>query len=514
MTNKSENTKRLAKNTIMLYGRMLFSLVVSLYTSRAVLAALGETDYGVYNVVGGVVAMFSMLTGSLSAAISRFQSFELGKGNKERLFNAYSASVVIQSSMALVIFILVEILGVWFLNNHLTIPDGRMEAATVVLHCSLVTFLSSMLIVPFSASVVSHEDMGVFAIISVAEVLLKFLVAVFLSLGICHADNLKVYAILLMVCTLLIQVSYTIYCRTHYEECHLTRITDKGIFKEILSFAGWNFFGSMAGLLNGQGINIVMNMIFGPAVNAARGLATTVNSIVSNFVNSFTVALNPQIVKSYAANETEYLIFIIKRGVKFCFFIMFIISFPAILEADFLMNLWLVDVPAHTVSFVRLVLIYSTVEVMSIVPAMGQTATGDIKYFQIATSAVLLMNFVLSAIFLKLGSEPEIVYVISILVSVCILVVRLLFVRHSLKISIRDFFRTVYVRLLFVVVSSVVIPVTLYYVMDGGWLGFLVVSTACVICTAISVLFIGCDQEERRYILSFAPKTLSKIRGK
>lgn len=305
------NNERVAKNTLVLFSRMFITVLVSLYSSRLILGGLGEVDYGVYNVVGGVVSMFSIVTCSLSIAISRFITFELGTGDKEKLKRIFSTAVVIQIILVIVVFVLVETIGSWFLNNKMTIPYGRMRAASIILQTSLISFMIGLLSVPYSAAIIAHERMNVYAFASVIEVISKLLIAICIANNLtAHADKLIFYALGLLVATCLTQSIFVVYSRLHFAETKVRLSIDNNLIKEMLGFAGWSFFGSAANMFNTQGTNIVTNMFWGPTANAARGLATTVNNIMMGFVNSFTTALNPQITKSYACHDANILPFI------------------------------------------------------------------------------------------------------------------------------------------------------------------------------------------------------------
>lgn len=295
MTSQAENTKRIAKNTLVLYVRMLFGMLVSLYTSRIVLQALGVEDYGIYNVVGGVVAMFSMISSSLSSSVSRFLTFELGKGNLEGLKRVFSTSLSIQAALALIIVLLSETVGLWFLNTHMTIPTNRLYAANWVFHASVFTFVINLLSVPFSASIVSHERMSAFAYIGILDVILRLLIILFIAYSGLEFDRLIVYALLLVGVVCIMQTIYWRYCTRNFEECRLKLSFDVSYWKEMSSFAGWNFIGCTAVLLKDQGVNILLNLFMGPVVNAARGIANSVNNVLSSFAGNFMTALNPQI---------------------------------------------------------------------------------------------------------------------------------------------------------------------------------------------------------------------------
>ena len=314
MDNNSSRNNTIAKNTFLLYLRSLFGLAVSLYTSRIVLNSLGIDDYGIYNVVGGMVAMFSLLSNSLSTAISRYLTFELGKENIDKLRTIFSSSVVIQTGLALFILLLVEIFGICFLNLYINIPAGRLEAAHWALQCSAITFAVGLISIPYNATIIAHEKMVFFAYISILEQVLKLIVAYLLYIS--PFDKLKIYAFLLVIVSILIRAIYGMYCKRQFEECNGKIIIDKSFIRQMVDFAGWNFLGAGSGVLMTQGVNILMNLFFTVAVNAARGVATQIEGVVMSFVNNFTTAINPQITKSYASGDREYLFQLIHRGSK------------------------------------------------------------------------------------------------------------------------------------------------------------------------------------------------------
>ena len=305
MSETSANNKRIAKNTLLLYVRTLFVMLVTLYTSRVVLNTLGVSDYGIYNVVGGVVAMFSVISVSLSSSISRFITYELGHGDFDKLKRIFSTSINIQVGISLVILVLAEVFGVWFLNTKMNIPAERMTAANWVLQCSLLSFIIGLISVPYNACIIAHERMSAFAYISILEVVLKL--AVVYMLLVSPYDKLATYAVLLVVVALIVRLTYGQYCKRHFEESRYRFVHDKSLIKEMTGFAGWSFFGNGAYMLNTQGVDMLINIFFGVTFNAARGVATQVQNAVMQFVNNFTVAVNPQITKSYASGEREYM---------------------------------------------------------------------------------------------------------------------------------------------------------------------------------------------------------------
>lgn len=511
MDNHSENTKRIAKNTLMLYGRMLFSMVVSLYTSRVVLNTLGVEDYGIYNVVGGFVAMFSLISSSLSSSVSRFLTFELGKGDMERLKSVFSTSLIIHIGLALIVLIAAETIGIWFVNHKMVIPPDRLYAANWVFQASIVSFCFGLLSTPYNASIVSHEHMGTFAYIGILDTCLRLAIVLFIAHSPWQFDRLIVYSLLLVVISISLRFVYWLYCRKHFEECRIRFIWDKQYVREMGTFAGWNFIGCTAALLKDQGVNILLNLTFGPIVNAARGIANTVSGAVGGFASNFMAAINPQITKSFAMNDKRYCFSLVERGSRFSFYIMFLFALPLCLEADFVLTLWLKQYPEHTINFVKLVFIYSLSDVLSNTLITLQLATGKIRSYQLAVGGTLLLNFPLSYLALKLGFPPESTMIVAIFISVCCMVLRLLFLRKMAGLSMRSFLKNVYLNVICVAILSCIIPLAIHHFMNYGWVRFFVTCSVSVFCSAIVILFVGCNRSERQFIFSKIPFIKHKL---
>ena len=502
MNSHTENTKRIAKNTLMLYVRMLFSMLVSLYTSRVVLNTLGVEDYGIYNVVGGLVAMFSLVSNSLSASVSRFLTFELGRGDMERLKETFSTSLLIHLFLALIVCLLAESVGVWFLNTQMTIPAERLYAANWVFQASVLSFMFGLSSVPYNASITSHERMSTFAYIGILDVVLRLLIVLFIAYTPFHFDKLIVYSLLLVAVSMSLQSIYLWYCRKNFEECRFRLHFNKACWKEMGTFAGWNFIGCTAGLLKDQGVNILLNLFMGPVVNAARGIAVSVNTAVTGFAGNFMAAVNPQITKSYAAEDREYMFSLVERGSRFSFYIMLILALPILFETEFILTLWLKQYPEHTVNFVRLVLILSLCDVLSNTLITLQNATGRIRNYQLAVGGMLLMNFPLSYVCLKAGFPPESTFVVAIWVSLCCLLRRLVFLRKMAGLSMRRFLKGVCLNVFSVTVIALVVPVFFVWLSaEDGWGRFLLVCFVCFICSVFSVYWIGCSKNERQFIV-------------
>ena len=500
--NHQENTRRIAKNTLMLYGRMLFSMVVSLYTSRVVLNALGVEDYGIYNVVGGFVAMFSLISNSLSASVSRFLTFELGRGDMQRLKESFSTSVLIHVALAVIVFILAETVGVWFLNTQMTIPAERLAAANWVFQASIVSFMFGLFSVPYNASIVAHEHLSIFAYFSILDVVLRLVIVLFIAYVPFSVDKLIVYSLLLLAASVFSRQIYWLYCRRQFTECRVNWKFNRQYWKQMSSFAGWNFIGSTAGLLKDQGVNILLNLYMGPVVNAARGIAMAVNSAVSSFAGNFMTALNPQITKSYASDDKEYMFSLVERGARFSFYILLILTLPIFFETEFILTIWLKQYPEHTVNFVRLVLILSMCDILSNTLITLQNATGRIRNYQIAVGGVLMTNLPLSYFCLELGCPPEATLFVAIAVSLCCLALRLKFLRKMTGLSIANFVKGVCVKVVTVSAFSIFIPLVLTQVIEAaGWVHFGIIATVCVVCSLISVGMIGCTKSERQFII-------------
>lgn len=500
MSDISANNKRIAKNTLVLYVRMLFSMLVSLYTSRVILQTLGVEDYGIYNVVGGVVSMFSVLSGSLSAAIGRFITFELGKGDIEKLKKVYSSSVTIQVCLALIVVALAEIIGVWFLNNKMVIPSERLFAANWIFQFSVLTFAVGLISVPYNAVIIAHEKMKAFAYIGIFEVLAKLLIV--FSLLVSPIDKLILYGLLLMILSIIVRIIYGIYCKRNFAECSYSFIFDKFLLKEMFGFAGWNFIGASSAILRDHGGNIIINLFFGTAVNAARGIASQVCNVVSSFANNFMVAVNPQITKSYSSGDYDYMMNLIFKSARFSFYLLMLLSLPIIINADYVLALWLKDVPKHAVSFVQLVLIFTMSESLANPLVTAMLATGRIRNYQIVVGGMQMLNLPISYACLRLGFPPESVFVVAIVISICCELLRVYMLRKMIALSARRFLKEVYMNVGLVFTFSLVLPLMFKQCFEMDFLIFIFCSVVTIASSIVVVFYIGCNKEERVYLFN------------
>lgn len=437
----SEDSKRIARNTLLLYVRMLLLLFIGLFTSRVVLAALGETDYGVYNAVGGMVTVFTFLTASISSAISRFLAFELGKGGDAiRMRKLFSAGIAIQLVFALVLVILAETAGLWFLHHRMNIPDGRMGAAEIVLQCTLVALVIQLLAIPYNAAIIAREKMSAFAFISLLEAGLKLAVA--LMVKYCLNNRLVLYAFLMAAVALVVRMSYGYYCRRHFLESRGKLIVDRSLLREIFSFSGWNFFGSSSYVLNTQGVTILVNIFFGVALNAARGVALQIENIAKQFVSNFLTAINPQITKSWASGNRDYCFSLVAKGVKFSLLVILAFFLPLYFEAECALDLWLAKVPAHSADFVRLALVGLLVDMVGNPLLTLILATGKVRNYYLLTGLTSYLCLPLAWLAFKLGAPVEWSYVSFILIYLIVLLERFVMARRIASFPLGKFFRS------------------------------------------------------------------------
>ena len=499
------NNKRIAKNTLMLYVRMLFTMAVSLFTSRVILNTLGVEGYGIQNVVGGVVAMFSVLSGSMSSSISRFITFELGRGEIDRLKTVFSTGINIQLGMSLLVIVVAEAVGVWFLNCKMNIPAERMVAANWVFQCSILTFVLNLLSVPYNAAIIAHEKMSAFAYISVIEVTLKLIIVYMLIIS--PFDRLITYSVLLMCVGALIRFIYGYYCKRHFEECTYHFVYDKDILKSMTSFAGWNFLGNGAYMLNTQGVNILMNMYFGVAVNAARGVATQVDAALKQFVNNFTTAVNPQITKSYAQGDLTEMHKLVCRSAKFSAFLMLFFAVPIILETDTILSLWLKTPPAYASVFLKYIIISSfmdTVLANSLVTSMF--ATGDIKKYQIIVTTVGCLVFPLSWLAFQLGFEPQVGYILYFIIYSILLFVRLHLLKDMVKLPVMMYVREVLFRVVPVMAICFAVSSVPIFTMEGSLVRLTCVVALSTVVTSLTTYYLGLNKGEKNYLFELTNK--------
>ena len=472
----------------MLYFRQILIMLVSLYTVRVVLSVLGAENYGIYNVVAGVVTMFGFLSGVMAMASQRYFSFDMGKGDTEHLKTTFSVTFQIYLLLALVIVLLAETVGLWFVNHKLVIPTERMTAANWIFQAAIVSFLLTLITTPYMAAIIAHENMNVYAYVSIVEAGLKL--AIVFLLRVLPFDKLVVYGFLLSGVAFINTGIYRFFCHAHYAECKVRFVRDGALFREIVSYSGWSLFGSTASMVRNQGMTILLNLFFGVLVNAARAVASQVNSAVLSFAQNFSTALRPQIIKTYAAGDKNAMLRMVMYGTKIVFFLMLMICVPLYFEVPYLMNLWLKNVPDHTVTFVRLVVIDVLIDSISYPLMAVVQATGKIKLYQGVVGGLLICNLPVSYAFLKFGFPPESVFVVAIVLSVFALIFRIVITQKMISYNLALPFAKLLLLFVLLVAFSSALPFFIIRFFEGSFAHFVAFVLICVLWSG-AVLFLG-----------------------
>lgn len=506
--NSASSNKRIAKNTLMLYARTFFVMIISLFTSRIVLKALGVEDYGVYNVVGGLVSMFSLISQSLSSSMSRYITYEIGSGDKERLAAVFSTSKVVQGILAIIVIVVGEIIGLWFMHTEMQIPEGRMYAANWVLQFSLLSFGIGLISSPYNACIVAHEHMKAFAYVSVFEALIKLLICFLISIS--PIDKLIFYSLLILLLRVTIRIIYASYCRRHFEESHAPLRFHKSIFKEMFGFAGWSFFTNTNYLLNTQGVNMLINVFFGVVFNAARGLANQVESAVLGFVGSFTTAISPQITKSYAANEKERLFQLVCSGAKYSFFLMYLMALPIIFEAETILDIWLTVIPEKTVLFVQLSLILSMFDCFGRSSVTACMATGKIRTYSIVIGLLSLFEFPLVWIAFSAGAEIEMAYYLYIVVKASVIIARMFLMKNMIGMPISNYLFRAIIPTLIVAFVAAIPSFVLVMTIPASIIRLLISVIVGVLSVGLTAFYLGMTSDERTVVLSKAKEFVAQ----
>lgn len=493
----------------MLYFRMFITMLVSLYTVRIVLETLGVVDYGIYNVVGSIVTMFSFLSSTMAAASQRFIAFDLGRNDILHLKKTFSITMIIYGIIAIMIIVLAETVGLWFLHNKMDIPADRMGAAIWVYQFSIFTFLTTMLTVPYNAAIIAHENMKVYAWVSIIEVILKLIIVYLLVLF--SYDKLKLYSILVFFVTVATTYIYRAYCKKMYSECRFSFYWDKHLFKEIIGYSGWNLFGAFAGVLNNQGVNIVLNLFFGPLVNAARGIAIQVSGVLTQFVSNFVVASRPQITKQYASGNNDQMLRLVYKSSKFSFLLLFIISLPIISETDFIFSLWLKNVPEYVVLFTRLIVISVLVDTFSFPLMAAAQATGKIAKYQAIVGGAMLLNLPVSYVFFIMGFPPPVVFYLAVINSVICLFLRLILLKQMVKMPLRVFTTKVVFPVIPTIIISSGIVMLILSEINYGASRFIISFVTCVITSIVCTFVFSLTRNERAYFIQLIVSYKRKI---
>lgn len=499
MSNNISSNKRIAKNTAFLYLRMIVVMGIGLFTSRITLSVLGVSDYGVYNVIGGTVSMLAVLTGAVSAATSRYLTYSLGIGDMEELKKTFSTALSIHIILAIIIGVIAEVVGIWFLNTQLNIPSDRMHAANWILHFSIFTFVIGIIAIPYTSSIISHEKMNIYAYLSLYDVFVKLGIVYLLYLT--PIDKLVSYGLLLMLASLSTQIIYYIFCRKNFEECRYHFMLDKKLIKEMTAFIGWAFFGNAAVIAKNQSLSILLNIFFGTVVNAAQGIAMQVNGAVTSFIRNFMTAVNPQITKSYAQKNFDYLYMLIIRSAKYSIYLAMLLIIPIIMHIDSILNVWLVEVPLHSNNFVNMVLLYTSVECFINPLLTALLSTGKIKHYEIGITIIYIVNILSVYLFFKLGSSPEMAFVLNIVFKIIVLLLLLFEGKSTFQLPIINFIKDAV--LMPAVISILGVTLILFYnrfVEQTTIVTFIVSILFSEIVLVVSIWSFGLSESERGFL--------------
>ena len=491
MSDTSSANKRIAKNTLVLYVRMLFTMGISLFTSRVILQTLGVEDYGISSVVGGVISMFTFINAAMVSSTQRYLNFELVRGDANQLRSVFSTSLQIHALIALAIIVLSETVGLWFLNEKLVIPEARMTAAMWVYQCSILSCAVSIMSTPYNAVIVAHEKMSAFAYISILDVSLKLLVVYLLV--VLPFDKLIILAILNLLVQLFIRYIYTLYCHRHFPESYFQFRFNKTLFKEMFGFAGWSFWGNLAAILYTQGLNMMLNIFFGPIVNAARGIAVQVQSAVQQFVGGFQTALNPQITKNYASNNLPQMHSLMFRSARFSFLLLFFLSLPVLMETNFILTLWLKTVPDDAVIFTQIMICISLIYTTANPCVIANQATGKVKIYQMVVGGILLLILPISYVVLKLGAPAYSVFIVHFCIESLAQFSRMYMLRKLIHLPLWQYMKNIYIPIVSTVVIAIILPLVVRMQVAEGWLRFLAVGFTCVLSVVLVYFVSNCS---------------------
>lgn len=502
------SNKRIAKNTLLLYIRMLIILIISLYTSREILSVLGTDDFGIYNVVGGVVILFSFLTNAMTSSTQRFLNYNLGLNDEIKIHKVFNTALITHFTIFILVLILAETIGLWFVRTQLNIPADRTTATLWVYQMSVFTTLVNIMVIPYRASIIATEKMSIFAYVSILEAYLKLIIA--LILPYITADKLVSYVVLLSLVSVMNFMIYEEVCRRKLSFTRFCLHWDKAQFKEQISFSGWYLFGGLAMVGSRQGTNILINIFFNVAVNAAVGIANQVRNAVYGFITSFQTAFNPPIVKLYAVREFGELLKLIYSSSRYSYFLLFTLSFPIILFCKEILSIWLVDVPKYAVSFTQLVMMESFTEALSAPLCTAIGATGKIKKYQLIVSLIILLSLPLIYISLKLGSNPIIAFLINLIISIVALLYRLWYTKKYIPYSFQDYYSQVIFPCLKITFLSIPIPIILKYYFCESTMSTLLILALSILISVIAIYLIGLNKNERLFITNNLAKMLKK----
>lgn len=508
----SSSNNRIAKNTLFLFVRNIVVLLISLYTSRVILRTLGASDYGVYNVVAGFVSMFAFLNSALSSGVQRFYNYEIGKNGEDGISKVYLCATIFQVILIFVLVILLETIGIWYINNKLVLPEGRIEAARILFQFSITSLVLVVMGIPYSAAIIAHERMDYYAFVGIIDVVLKLVIAIILPY--LTFDQLISYGFFTLCISILNFFLFFIYSKYHFKALSLRQVAlDRNLFKSMMGFSGWHVFATFAQIARTQGINVILNLFFGTVVNAARGVTYQIQSALMGFVGNITTAVRPQLVQSYAQSNMPRTINLMYSVGKICFYALFAMALPITLEIDFILNLWLGKdaVPTYTNIFTILVLLIALVDILNTPLSMVVHATGIMRKYQVVTSGISLLILPLGYVAFKFGAPPFVIFIISLFISILMQVASLFIVRGLINLSLKEYFSRVVSPIMKIVPLSMILPLIARILIEDGFIRALIV----VLLSFFSVVFfaysLGLDKNEKELVLRIKDSFFSKF---
>lgn len=507
MDEKGTSHNRVVKNTLYLYFRTAIVMLVSLYTSRVILSTLGIEDYGIYNLVAGITAMLSFLNGTLSDATQRFITVGIGKGDNKTVSKIFSLCLILHFVLAILIVLIIEPIGLWLIINKLNIPETRIDASIWIFQFMVVQMIIMFVSVPYNALIIAYERMSAFAMISIVEVVLK-LVFVYLLILVQESDRLVFFGFLMLVMQLLLRSMYTIYCRRNFSQIKYSFNSDKNLLKEISGFASWTIIGNLSYVCYTQGLNLLLGVFFSPVVNAARGIAVQIQHTVNTFVKNFQTAINPQIIKSYATTNYEKTISLVFRSSRFSFFLIMIPIIPLLFETEYVLKLWLVDVPANTLEFVQWTLLVAWVNCLGNPLSIANKATGNIRTFELCAASTKLSILPIAYLCLFWGYSPTSVFIVQFCVEVFAKFVNVWITHKQIHYSIKSYLMQVILPIARVALVALLLPLLISIFMEDGLYRLIVLSILSVIWSIIIVLFLGMNKQEREYVFILVKKKI------
>lgn len=504
------DNKRVAKNTVYLYVRTFISMIVSLYTSRKILEALGVEDFGILNVVGGIISLMAFINGSMSVATQRYLTYELGRGPEGHFNKVFNMAVYIHAAIALLVLVAAETAGLWFVNTQLNIPETRMGAANWIYQATVLSTVLSVLQTPYNAAIVSHEHMHIYAYVGLGETFAKLLIV--LALLVYPYDRLAIWGFAFFAIQLVVSLFYRLYCIRRFDNCRLRRHSwDRSLFRSMLGFTGWNMFGTVAWILKDQGASVLLNVFGGPVFNAARGVSSQVTGAMKGLVGGFQTAVNPQITKTYASDDKASTCNLLCKSSKISFFLMLVVSVPVLVEIDYILSLWLVEVPPMAPLFTRLVIIEALIDTLAGPMITSLMATGRIKWYQIVVGIILLFNIPVTYLLMKGGAHIATPLIVSIVFMLLGNALRMMFCRNMLGLSLRHYTVDVVVPIVMVSAFAFLPAYLLYSVMQPGFLRLAVVIVVLVPTVLLLVYTLGLSRSERSFIINSIRTRISRL---